>query len=193
MTNDTFRVAVTGDTGYDVYTEYVEAYQSTDKRVQKPEAAYDVYVPSGAAFTALAFRALLTSDPSSGISVDYLQPAKSRKYYGNERVFSTLQKYLLELYRFKDDHLTKKSVLRVKRVRLILDKEPQQSRDVFSSLVDKQNRPLIDKNYDLLVIHDGAGSWRQYPSGSGPVGDAMNLVSHVLSDQNLKYLDRPKH
>src|ERR1700733_3460895 len=71
VSNSTFRVGVTGDTGIDIYTEYVAGYVSSDTRVRSPKAAWDVEVPAGARFVSLAFSKLLTE---KSIHIDYILP-----------------------------------------------------------------------------------------------------------------------
>jgi hypothetical protein len=171
MAAKTFRVAVTGDTGFDIFTEYVQGYCSADGRVKKPVAAYDVEVPSGAELTAIAFQCLLT--PKGSIKL--LVPTGTTVATPNTRSFTTLYKFLVELKAFKDVH-------RVTQLRPILDMDEIASPDVFDNLAIKSNAEI-----DLLVIHDGAGKWRKYPLRTKPkdnppgTQDAMTLVREVLA------------
>jgi hypothetical protein len=58
-----FRVAVTGDTGTDVYTQYKPGCLSSQGDDQfYPEIAYDVEVPSGADLLYHGLRTLLPAD-----------------------------------------------------------------------------------------------------------------------------------
>lgn len=186
MPTSEFRIAVTGDTGFDIYTEYVKGFVSTDERLRRPEAAYDVEIPSGAEFTAKAFSYLLAN---TNLKIEHLQP----KAIKERQFLSTLQKFLIELSRFrpystgKERHLSSGSdrerVLRVKRTRPVQDKDELASEDVFHHLIDATGNNPDGAKINLLVIHDGAGSWRRYPptkTGATNKGDAMALVETVL-------------
>jgi hypothetical protein len=178
------RVAVTGDTGFDIYTQYVEGYVSQELRVRKPEAAHDLYVPSGAGFTSRSFCALFSKlPPSLSISVSHLQPDRAAIPTASAVLFSTLQKNLIELDSFKPveiDGLGNREILRVKRVRPIHDKDPVQKPTVFRTLIDDDRHQPDSSSFDLLVIHDGAGSWRHYPEQKKNAGAAFDFVKSFL-------------
>src|SRR5262245_4440384 len=97
MTREKFNVAVTGDTGFDIYTEYVQGYCSADGRVKRPEGAFDVEVPSGAELTSLAFRELF----GGAIAVQCLIPKEANKPEPERRSITTLLKFLVELKPYK--------------------------------------------------------------------------------------------
>ncbi|HJT77083.1 MAG TPA: hypothetical protein VJ739_07745, partial [Gemmataceae bacterium] len=126
-----FRIAVTGDTGWDVYTEYVKGYVSDDRRVSKPEAAYDMYVAAGAAYTTLALRTLL---PIPDFESQHFLPAEGLKDPWDGKVFSTLIKLLVELSQFTDKRLGSRR-LRISRVRPLHDEDSVAGAGVFHNLI----------------------------------------------------------
>lgn len=198
MTSQRFHVAVTGDTGYDIYTEYVHGYVSPDSRMHKPQAAYDVCVPSGAAFITQALRTLLCSQnhteqlhPTGAldpVAVTHLIPGRASSHTSDTTpTFTTLIKFLIELGRFGSHHTNLPEALRARQFRPIIDHVGLQDSSVFEELVpDRESTVANGSEFDLLVIHDGAGTWRSYPkdgkrSSSGNSFSAMSLVERVLS------------
>ncbi len=187
--NNAFQIAITGDTGYDLYTEYVKGYVSDDRRVSKPEAAYDLYVPAGAALTHLVFNAVFT--PKDHVSIEHFAPDSDPRSVSGGKVFSTFTKSLIELDDFPDNRGGEKSILRVRRVRPLHDKDESAAPEVFYNLVPASSveaKPYAGR-VKLLVIHDGAGNWRYYPDEKGKTKQtpkviaAMDLVEKVLKSQ----------
>lgn len=143
-----FKIGVTGDTGYDIFTEFVEGFESSNPRLRKPESAFDAYVPSGANYISRALSYLLSPQsldnptteawtPPHNYEVHYLAPRAQLQKDGTLcREFSTHSKYLVELGRFARDDSDRAEVLRVKRACLIHDGYPPSEGNVFHELVD---------------------------------------------------------
>jgi hypothetical protein len=184
MPTKPFRVAVTGDTGFDIYTEYVKGDVSDDARLIKPEAAYDLEVPSGASLTTRAFELLFKQANDPQISVCQLLPAIGR---GNPS-YTTLVKSLVELDRFGDAQGNTPRKLRMRRARPIHDKDTPANEEHFHELVTNSGAKPVPEDVDLLVVNDRGGSWRKYPTNkkaadSATSEDAMRLVESILDRQ----------
>jgi hypothetical protein len=159
-----FGVAITGDTGYDLYTHMIKGYVSPDERVRQPLAAFDYEVPSGVAFSSIMLRELL---PSDRFEIIPIVPKKSFKNNRRNPAFSTLPTFLFHL-----DDCARSGPDPIFRVKSIepLRKQPAILADgsTFADMVavspeGGREAPNTD-DIDLLVIYDGAGSWRKYPS-----------------------------
>lgn len=195
-----FDVAVAGDSGSDIFTEYVEAYESDDHRIQRPNAAYDVHVPSGAAFTALAFHTIFKPNNEFGVNpvyVDLCDVAAPRK---SKHGFSTLQTWLVELSRFKIDPSKNPTVLRILHMHPLIDHYYQHIQNDFSQLDNFNTRRITDftnppasqtyHNYDLLVLHHGAGSWKSSVSETKGAENELKMVQDVLSNIKESHVPR---
>lgn len=192
----TFRIGVTGDTGWDLYTEYVKGYIPDDRRASKPDAAYDLYVPAGAAFTKLALSTLL-QQVQPEIHVSHLLPEAIKGNPWNGKVNSTLQKHLVELNWFQGRR-TDQQLLRVRRVRTLHDKDGRSDAAVFNALImadeigDTPPPKPVPANFDMLVIYDGNGTWHNYPENAKRGGGAnehaigaMDLIKGVLESPGV--------
>lgn len=166
MSESPFRIAVTGDTGFDIFTEYVQGHRSADLRVRKPEAAIDIEVPSGAELTSIALRQMLANNsgsPSEQIHVDSFlpEPFFEREAH-TKRSFTTLWKFLVDLKRIPEEN---KSRHRVNAIRPLVDSDELEFKDGKPEKADCFDNIRLtnqEQDFQLLVVHDGPGLWRQY-------------------------------
>jgi hypothetical protein len=100
----------------------------------------------------------------------------------------------MDRYKKKSDHANSEdTVLRAKDALPIRDRFPQAEPAAFYNLVglNEDTKKLVRPNKpNLLVIHDGGGSWREYPTKPAPPTgadaiNAMDLVKSVLQGDDL--------
>jgi len=194
-----FKIAVSGDTGYDTYTEGDRSYESFDKRINNPSGNYDVYVPSGASLIATFLHESFHDQPSKNINLTFFdlpKDSREKKYQGG---FATLQKWLVKLGRCKDGCGPGNERIRVFERGPILDNANVPDRVEIQKTESFRERILPDKGdqnenrydaYDLLVLHHGAASWKYNEPQPDGAGDAGELVRRVLSGAGNRAIPR---
>jgi hypothetical protein len=135
---DKWTVAVTGDTGNDVYTQYIPDYFSQSDFDVHQQIAYDLEAPSGAELDFFAISSLLRDD--HGVEVLDCAPTAAT-------LTQSLQ--FLKDYEWNE----RKRVIRISRAAPLKVPKPKPK----GGMAFKQER----SSADVLVIHDSTEIWRR--------------------------------
>jgi hypothetical protein len=167
MTKEPFRIFIIGDAGYDIYTRTEKGYLSKDRRTPLPEAAIDIDVPSGAAFSGVVFQHIFDGTQYEIRTLTHPRIRKAR----NEGAFLFHKRHLIHLRTHHSNVQKRRSVLRASQTEPIDNITTTVSRDNFTpydNLVDLFAADNVSQlaarpRMDLLMIHDGSHEWREYP------------------------------
>jgi hypothetical protein len=160
MSINNFKIGVIGDTGFDIFTEDLTAFNALEGRRGLSDMSADMKVPSGANLTSLVLSHCV---PDS--EVFHYSPASANEGTEFSFRYTTMLNFLVDVKKFGLDE-----PWRCIRWRPLFDDDDiEKDKNAFNDLhvwrpssncmpigIDPENATETD----LLVIYDGAGNWR---------------------------------
>lgn len=193
-----FIIGICGDTGFDTCEWPVERPPAQSPSRRRMPYKQEFSVPSGAQFLRVAFEAIFDRDPT--VRALHFQP---REASGQDR-FSTMEntRIVLDRYPKLSEHAGGR-VLRISRTEVVKPERPVVPRERFDELIatslatPSTSGSKHDPTHEiqLLVIHDGAGRWREtvhdsasrISSADERPPSALELVRRVLQRDHVAF------